>query len=254
MPIRFLLPVCWGLWLSLTACSPAKKLTRNDISYSREELIAALQHHNYPFEWFHGKGDVKIDGFNQSHHVQSIVRMKADSSIWMVFKKFEVEAIRFLMTPEIYTVLFRLDNTYMKNTTSSIRNQLGIDVPFTDLQNWLFGNIYLPDTEEVDITQTHEIAEIRFSSKGWNITYQLDKNNLHLMTASLRHASQAEITMKFADYKNLPSGENLAYYREINMRSPEGETAEMRLDFSEIEVNVPKELKFVVPSHYSEFE
>lgn len=246
--------VALAILACLPACSPAKKLPQAGIQYTREALIAALQQHNYPFEWFHGKGDVKIDGFDQSHHVQSIVRMQADSAIWMVFKKFEVEAIRFLMTPEMYTVLFRLDNTYMKNTTSIIRNQLGLDVPFNDLQNWLFGNIYLPETEEIDITQTNEVAEIRFSTKGWDITYQLDKKNLQLLTATLRDASQAVITMKFAQYKKLTSGENLAYYREINMRSPQGETAEMRLDFSEIEVNVPKELKFVVPSHYREIE
>lgn len=253
MKIRFV------LWISLAisvmvSCSTSKKIPSKAVTFTKDDFIKALREHNYSFEWFHGKGNAKVVGFDQSHNVQTILRMQADSAIWVLFKKFEIEAIRALVTPEDYTVLYRLESGYTKGSTYQLTKDVGIDLPFGALQNWLFGNVIIPDEEEVQLTQDEFIATLEFVKDQWTLAYEVDKAVGQLILVNLKDAKGNMMSIKFGDYKTLDSGENIAFFRDIDMTAANGEKARLTFDFSEIEVNIPKELKFVVPSHYSEFE
>jgi len=252
--MKFPLVFALSLALSLMSCSTSKKIPAKEVTYTTEDVLVALKDHNHAFEWFHGKGSAKIAGFGQSHHVQTIIRMRADSAIWVLFKKFEIEAIRVLMTPDDYTVLYRLEGGYMKGSTDELKQEAGMDVPYGELQNWLFGNVVIPVTKEVQLTQDEHTVTLQFLHDHWFVTYEIDKMTRQLISVNMKDMKGNIVAMKFGDYKYLESGENIAHFRDIDITSSTGEKAKLTLDFSEIEVNVPKELKFVVPSHYSEFE
>jgi hypothetical protein len=240
------------LWLS--ACTPSKKLTSENRFYSREEIIEALREHNQDFSWFHGKASVAIRTSAESRDVQMVLRMARDSAVWVLFKKFEVEAVRVLITPQNYTVLYRMDSAFETAPLYKIREMAGLDVGFNDMQEWIFGNIVLPESDSFIVRQERDFIRVEFESGPWQLSYDLNAKNLRLKTAVLRDDKNRALRFEYDDYKKTKNKQVLAHTRAIFFPEQPGVQGEIRFDFSEMELNTPKELKFVVPSHYREIE
>lgn len=239
-------------WLS--ACSPSKKLTSDAKIYDKEEIIEALNKHNTDFTWFHGKASVAIRTSFESRDVQMVLRMAKDSAVWVLFKKFEVEAARVLITPEDYTVLYRLDSAFETAPLDKISEMAGLELTFDDLQQWIFGNIVLPENNSMQVENETDHVTVAFESGAWQIRYSLDKKNLRMKTAVIRDQNDRELRFEFDEYKKTKTKQVLAHTRTIYFPEQPGVQGIIRFDFSEMELNTPKELKFVVPSHYREIE
>lgn len=223
-------------------------------TFSQEEVVAALLRHNHEFAWFQGKATAMIRTSRESQTVKVVIRMEKDSATWFQVKKFEVEAFRMLVTPDEYTILNRLESSYMTGSMDNIREMAGMDISFEDLQNLLFGNIVLPEGDSIDMKQDGEFVIVEFSSGEWQIQYSLDKKQLRIREARIFNEEGKELQVGFESYKKLANGMMMAHVRTIRFPEEPGVQGVLRLDFTEMEVNVPKELKFVVPSHYREFE
>lgn len=240
------------MWL--TACYPAKKLTSDAKVFSQEEIIDALNRHNQDFSWFHGKASVAIRTSFESRDVQMVLRMAKDSAVWVLFKKFEVEAARVLITPQEYTVLYRLDSAFETAPLDKISEMAGLPLGFNDIQEWIFGNILLPQTDSLTIRNDKENVRVEFESDTWQLSYDLDNKNLRLKTAVIRDENNRELRFEYKDYKKTKNKQVLAHTRSIYFPEQPGVQGMIHFDFSEMELNTPKELKFVVPSHYREIE
>jgi hypothetical protein len=242
----------WGLFF-WASCS-ASKIPAFTKTYSQEEVVAALLRHNHEFEWFQGKATAMIRTSRESQTVKVVIRMEKDRAAWFQVKKFEVEAFRMLVTPDVYTILNRLESSYMTGSIENIHEMVGMDISFEDLQNLLFGNIVLPEGDSIHLKQDGEFVIVDFSSGEWQIQYSLDKKHLRIREARIFNGEDKELQVGFDSYKKLANGMMMAHARTIRFPEEPGVQGILRLDFTEMEVNVPKELKFVVPSHYREFE
>ncbi|MBK7525327.1 MAG: DUF4292 domain-containing protein [Saprospiraceae bacterium] len=222
--------------------------------YTTSDILKALENHNQDFTWFHGKASAEIRTTAESRDVHMVLRMRHDSAVWVVVKKYEVEAARMLITPEEYTLLLRLEDVYQKASFDKIRNMVGINIGFADVQQWMFGNIILPETDSIDVVQNENDITVAFTSGNWSIKYVLDNTNLTVKKASVLDETKREMTILYDHYKKLKNGTYVAFTRSFLFPEGSGATGSVKLKFSEIEVNIPKELKFVIPSHYREFE
>jgi hypothetical protein len=242
------------LLISIISCASGKKILPTKKDHSPSDILKALENHNQEFTWFHGKASAEIRTTTESRDVNMVLRMKQDSAVWVVVKKFEVEAARMLVTPEEYTLLFRLENGYQRASFDKIRDMVGMPVGFSDVQQWMFGNIILPETDSIDIAQNENDIIVAFTSGNWLVRYSLDNTNLKLKQANVLDENNRELTILYDNYKKLKNGMSVAFTRSFLFPEGSGGTGSVKLKFSEIEVNIPKELKFVIPSHYREFE
>lgn len=240
------------IWL--VACTPAKKLTSDNRIFSKKEIIEALNSHNQDFSWFHGKASVAIRTSFESRDVQMVLRMARDSAVWVLFKKFEVEAARILITPRDYTVLYRLESAFETASLDKISEMAGLPLGFNDIQQWIFGNIIVPEKDPSAISYDPENVRVEFESDSWQLSYDLDSKNLRLKTAVIRDANSRELRFEYKDYKKTKNRQVLAHSRSIYFPEQPGVRGKIHFDFSEMELNTPKELKFVIPSHYREIE
>lgn len=55
---------------------------------------------------------------------------------------------------------------------------VGINIGFADVQQWMFGNIILPETDSIDVVQNENDITVAFTSGNWSIKYVLDNTNL----------------------------------------------------------------------------
>ncbi|MFZ1703804.1 MAG: DUF4292 domain-containing protein [Saprospiraceae bacterium] len=252
--MRQILVLFGSLTFLLISCSPLKKVESIHRDYSQEEILTSLANHNHEFTWFHSKAKAQIRTSTMSHNADLVIRMLKDSAVWVQIKKFEIELARMLISPTDYTILYRLETAYETSSLDKIRDMVGMEISFDDVQQWMFGNIPLPETDLVSISQNEENVLIQFSTKDWRLAYVLDKNTLLLKNAEIRDRSDRILRIQWEDYKKSNNGINVAYSRTIFFPEEPGVTGVIKLDFTEIELDVPKELKFVIPSHYGEYE
>jgi hypothetical protein len=243
------------LIVMVSACSSSKKLVSPVArDHSKNEIWAALQQHNKNFQWFHGKASAQIRTAGESQSVHMVIRMLRDSAVWVQIKKFEIEAFRLLVTPQDYTLLHRLESGYERGSVTKLSEMAGVDLTFEDVQQLIFGNIVLPEDQNFAFVREGDNYKVSFTSGNWSFEYVLDAFRLQVQKALVSDDSGKTMRIVFSEYKQALTGPELPHIREIYFPEKPGTEGVIRLDFSELEVDVAKELKFVVPSHYHEFE
>lgn len=117
---------------------------------TQEEVIAALIKRNIDFQWFSGKMSTSVESPDENVSGSMMVRMKRDSVLWVAVKKFGIEAVRLLVEQDQYTILYRLESAYESGNISQINDIISVTANFEDIQQLMFGNIILPENNQVD--------------------------------------------------------------------------------------------------------
>ncbi len=217
---------------------------------SEKELQQALELHNHDFEWFSAKGKLKYKNIDGAGNATINVRMKKDSIIWLNIKKFSVEISRVKMTPDSVYIVYRWERLYEKGRLDQFTRAYNTNFNFSELQDLFFGNV--TTTEDVsfvarDSTKYH-LSAIK---NGIKYDYHVNPYNLLLEKFYARDDSRREVIGKYDDYKNHDDGNLFSYLREYTFKEGD-EVTYLAIDYSDIEIDVPKNIKFSIPSNYDE--
>jgi len=110
------------------------------------------------------------------------------------------------------------------------------------------GNVPLPLTEEVKRYNSDRFHRIDFDRSIYNYKYQLDGD--HRMYRLMINDPQERILIgTFSDYDEL----TFASKKELQLYTPEEGNATISITLSSVEFDVPKQIKFEIPSHYTTF-
>ena len=245
--ISIILFIC-GISLCLSSCK-SKKIGTTQMK-SENELKQALSLHNYDFDWFSAKGSLKYKSVDESGKATINVRMKKDSIIWLNIKKFSVEISRVKMTPDSVFIVYRWERLYEKGRLDQFTRAYNTNLDFAELQNLFFGNVTTADNLNFvsqDSTKYHVSSE----KNGIKYDYHINPFNLLLEKFYAKDLSQREIIGKYDDYKKHADGNVFSYLREYTFKEKD-EVTYLAIDYSDIEIDIPKKIKFSIPSHYDE--
>ena len=247
--IKVLVTICFTALL-LGSCK-SKRIT-SDKMKSQKELQHALELHNHDFEWFSAEGKIKYKNVDESGSARINVRMKKDSVIWLNVKKYMLEWARVQITPDSVYVVYRMENIYTRGTLEQFTRDYNTNFNFTELQELFFGNV--TTTENInfvarDSTKYHLSAE----KNGIKYDYHVNPYNLLLEKFYASDNSRREVIGKYRDYKRHSDGNLFSYFREYTFKE-EDEVTYLAIDYSDIEIDVPKKIKFSIPSHYDGYE
>ncbi len=217
---------------------------------SKTEILKALEDHNYDFDWYACVTSLSVNSPEIGVNAKGYIRMKKDSIIWGSFKKYKTEGVRTLVTPESYVAINRLDRTYQKGSTQDVFSSMGISLGFEDVQQAIFGNIIIPDSNDVSIEKQGDQYVVKSRDQDLQLKYWINAYDLELDEVKMVDYRGREIKVYYDDYREIESGEKVAFFRHYTVPSDQGEDGEIIMKIKEIEINVPKKTKFTINPRY----
>ncbi len=168
-----------------------------------------------------------------------------DSLIWMNFKKFSVEGARTLIQPDSIWIVYRLDDLYEQGTTQEYLDYYKVSMSFKDLQGLLVGNLPIPTIADLTIFQSDQYYHLGFVYDDNQYKYLLNED-LTLHKASIKDSFERSVIVSFDDYDD----QLFAKRKDIEIITPEEGQSKISIKFSNVTFDVPKKIKFDIPTHY----
>lgn len=248
--IRHLTLILFGILLVGFSSCRTKQLGGQTMK-KEKELRQALELHNQEFEWFSAKGKLQYKNVDDSGRATIHVRMKKDSIIWISLKKFSVEISRVKMTPDSIYIVYRWEGLYEKGRLEQFTRAYNTNFDFAEIQELFFGNV--TNTKNAEFV-SRDSLKYHLTAVKDDITYDYHINPFNLLLDKFyaRDKSQREVIGKYGDYKKHDDGNQFSYLREYTFKEG-SEVTYLAIDYSDVEIDVPKKIKFSIPSHYEEF-
>jgi Domain of unknown function (DUF4292) len=238
------------------APAPTRALTVND-------CLTRLGENEIKADWLSGDGNVDYAGKPMNVSASMNIRFKRDSIIWINVKKLGFNVARAKITPDSVFVVNYIQNSYVAKDLKYIETKFNIPADFKVIQNLLLGNpVYLTDSKKL-ILDRDPVGDILLRGKDerWTALYRIDEktNELKEMLFEQPSASR-KMKISYEKYdilRGYAKGDSkYSYLRTIQVESPQtGKVSvTIEVDTDGLEVNVPKNIKFEIPSHYSRMD
>lgn len=218
--------------------------------FDDSEIVRALEDRNIGWDWLISKAGINIDSPSEKVGGTMYLRMKRDSVIWVMVKKFGLEAARAQITPDSFQIIYRLDRSYDEGRIEDLMHHYKLDLGFEDMQQMMFGNVMLPDSAHTKVKQTETEHLVSGVSGDLKMTYALDIYQLLLQRISINDSRNRDVRIEYFDYREVEDYGKIPYERRYVLPYSDTETASLQLEFKDFEINKPRAIKFSIPSHY----
>ncbi len=245
--------------LLLASCSVNRKLTQTDTSSTKLKKRSAkylqkqLQSQALDVEWLSAKAKVNFKDPNQTRNFTTNIRMRKDSVIWMNVKRLNVEAFRILITTDSIYVINRLEKEYYVEDLKLVEEKFNFPGQFQALQTAILGNPYFFEKQKLSAS----ITDQQYQLSGDNgvrtqSDYYLNGQSYTLEKMSFFDVERdRKLNILLEEYAPVLEGVfQFANYREFLVESEETGNATIKMNFSKVELNVPKSIKFSISSRY----
>ena len=239
------------LLFTTSACKTGRKAQGAKLRNKSEKvLMKRLLANQVDADWLTAKAKITYRDEYTRQTVSSNVRIKKDSVIWMNFKKFGLEGARALITPDSVFILDRLNGEFMAKPFVFLQKTYHLPVGFQGLQAMLLGNpVFFSKNTESSVDK----GRYRLSQKTDNLKadYWLDGAKYLLREFFVDDfRNSRSISARSSEYGLLPDNQPFSYLRTMNLKSKDFGEIQVEIDFSKVEINVPKSIPFDIPSHY----
>jgi hypothetical protein len=243
-----------GAVLGASSCGAARKASR-DVTLSEKSsagLLKALAARKWDAEWFDAKAKLDVDDGRQSVKANAVIRMKKGEFVWVSIKKFGFEAARALIRKDSVFVINRLNNEYYAEPISFLTKEYNIPADLSTLQNLILGNPVFLSTAGFHFEDKVTHYELSGKGGGMDSRYLVNSADLTLQHIGFEDKQERRtIKCGFGEYAPLVENKNFSYLRSIEMDSPATGRMAVGLQFSEVVLNVPKDVKFEIPDKYT---
>ena len=266
MKIKYLALVLTTIAFTLPACKSAKKVTTAVVKPTETGPLSILSifdrmaKNEVKADWMSGDSDVNYEGKPMNVSGTLNIRFRRDSVIWVNVKKFGFNVARAKITTDSVFIVNYLQANYVAENLKYLETKYNLPADFKIIQNILLGNpIFLTDKNQLQAEKdaSGDIL-LRGSDAKWKATYRLDAATTNIKEMIFEQPS-SERTMKIMCEKyDLLKGygqgdKNFSYLRTIQVASPQTGKINVALEVDNdgLEINIPKTIKFEIPSHYS---
>ncbi|MEM9821084.1 MAG: DUF4292 domain-containing protein [Bacteroidota bacterium] len=252
---KYLFPVFLLSILMFGACKSTKPLVQVGelADKSSDTLVQFLVDRHIDVEWLSAKAKISFKDNSQSRKATANIRLRKDSVLWMNVKKLGIEAARILITPDSIYIVDRIHKEYAIGDFSLVQQQYHLPANFDLLQNMILGNPLLLSGVKLQTAIVEDQYHLA-SSNDENPTrdYWLSGLN-HVLEKMifLDFRNNRKVQVELSDYKALDEYEYFSYFRRLNLSSPETGDLRIDIDFSKIELNKAKTIRFEIPKHYT---
>lgn len=245
--------------LILTSCNTNRKLQSGDIAATKLKKRSAkylqkqLESQTLAVEWLSARAKITYKDSEQTRKFSANIRMRKDSVIWMNVKKINVEAFRILITTDSIYVIDRLKKEYYVEDLKLIEEKFNFPGQFQALQTAILGNPYFFDKQKLSanvVNQQYQLSGdngVRTKSD-----YFLNGQSYTLEQMAFFDVERdRKLNIFLSEYAPVLEGAfQFAHNRAFEVESEETGNASIKMNFSKVELNVPKSIKFSISSRY----
>ncbi len=200
-----------------------------------------------PYKWFAATGMGKIDWDGQRMSGRVNVRILHDSIIWVQIQKFGFEVGRMLITPDSAFFINRFERSYAVYKTEDFLEEYNVPADFDMFSRVFTAGAYLPPMIKKSMIEAD--GSIYFQSgNGMSARHWFDASSL-LIRSLITDPLARQWSSMYADYKQTNSG-HLFPCKRSNTILIDGQPNIFDLQYNEMEIDIPQEFPFSIPSHY----
>ncbi len=245
-----------SLFLFFTSCKTAKIIQSEEAApaleiHTSDYLLTQLSDQRIAVDWVNAKAKITFKDGNQTQNVKATIRMRTDSLIWMNVKKLNVEGARILIDKDSVYIINRLEKEYYIKGLDYLEDTYNLPANFEALQTMILGNPYFFKDQQFNVSNSEE--QYRLSSeKGTNTLsdYWLNGSDYELEQMSfLDLRNSRKLIVGYEDYQLL-GPIKFSHHRKFKMQSEQTGDVEVIIDFTTVELDVPKSMPFSISSRY----
>lgn len=252
--------ILFVLVVSFSSCDLLKKNTDID-SYidspsNSKELIKKVNLNKISPEWMSLNTKIKINKEGQETTINSQIRVRKDSVIWVSVKApLGIEVFRTMITPDSIYFMSRMDKTYFVQPILHLKNVVKADISFNQLQSILFASPEIKN-ENFEFSDSPKL-----SLKSSKINYYIHPLFYRVEKIEIIESEEKRLEINFYNYltRNLKKDEGIEDFIGffpnkilVNIRSDEVFDAE--INYTKIEFNKKSSLSFKIPSSYVQID
>jgi len=239
--------------LAITSCASKKHLGDGGpapvetMSPEMAAMINKVKATQLPYKWFAASGTGKIDWDGQRLSGRINVRILHDSIIWVQIQKLGFEVGRMLITPDSAFFINRFERTYSRYGTKDFLREYNVPADFGMFSSLFTAGAYMPP--KINMTEIEEDGSVFLQSvSGMRARHWFDASSL-LIRSMITDPMAREWESVYADYKRTNSGQAFPFTRS-NTFIIDGQSNIFDLEYTEMQIDVPQEFPFSIPSHY----
>lgn len=237
------------LLVTVSACKSKKSLmggATGDNTSLDDKALHILDKTQVPFTWFSGSGQGRIDWDGERYSVRFNVRILRDSVIWMQISKLGFEVGRMLVTPDSAFFINRLEHTYGEYRTMDFLQEYNVPADFDMFSKVFTAGAYIP-SEANEIEKEDDGSIIVYGRRGVTAQHWFESNMLY--KSFITDETDHEWTAGYSEYHKAETGQQFPFKRS-NVVLINGEATVFDLEYSSVELDVPQQFPFSIPSHY----
>lgn len=221
---------------------------------SAERLLADVERTLYFPTAAELRGDLRIESGDLGNlRLSAVVRMQADSALWLTVRKFGFEGARALVTRDSVTLLNRLEREFLlaaaDDLPPDIREKLPVELTLGNLQGLFAGQPVgqwsgarverLPGSYVLDLPAAGGAAQLTIRSGN------------QAAPVRWRYAQGEQFgEATFSDFRAMPDGRLFPYRRVLRYSDTPGDTSRVELELESVEEVVDLRFPIRVPRGY----
>ncbi|MFZ2897993.1 MAG: DUF4292 domain-containing protein [Saprospiraceae bacterium] len=240
--------------LTASSCGIFRKTTAEGALPERNAkfLLKKMAQQQVSADWFSSRAKISYEDDELAVSASANIRMRKDSVIWANIKKLNIEAGRALIRPDSFFVIDRINRQYTRQPVSDIANMLQLPASFELLQTILLGNPFF-FTTDLQVAIEGPNYSLSGEDNRFSTTYLLDGRDFLLKKIAVSEKESGRtVEMELSQYGPLDKKQKFSYIRILRMDSPETGPLQVEIEFSKVELNIPKNIEFEIPSRYTE--
>jgi Domain of unknown function (DUF4292) len=259
-----------ALILIFSNCKTSKKATTTPTPVAEtfktntvSDILTILEKNQVKPDWMSGDVGLDYEGKPMSISGSMSTRYRRDSLIWVTIKKFGFAGARAKITKDSVFLVNYIQSNYIAENLNYLEKKYNLPLDFNMIQNILLGNpIFLTDKSKLKMeldAATNDVI-LRGADDKWQTTYRLDPKDFTIKSMLFEQPlAQRSLRIECENYQILRGYENdtkkFALMRRLFLDSPQSGKVKLELEVDDnIEINVPKTIKFEIPSHYEKMD
>ena len=151
------------------------------------------------------KARIFVEGDGQSIEASANLIWVRDSALWVNVRKFGLEAVRALITPDSVFILNRLNKTYTARGLESLQREYNLPAGFDLLQAVILAKAWIIPDVVLKSDIQDGLHRLSGSDVQYGVDYRVEEGSFLLRHETFSQAKDARsITLDFDQYKNLP--------------------------------------------------
>lgn len=245
------------LLLLLAGCKTTGVITSstNLKPQSAETIIEKVNERLVPIDWFDARATVSIQIKGDTKKFSSQIRVKRDSLFMANGKKLSQEGGRILISRDSFYLLNRINDTYEIKAYDHVTEAYAIPLKFDQLMNMLVGLPIDPlDMNAYESSIIDGFYHLQGRYDDLNLDYTISGKTYDIIGLRVKdQLTRQSCDVRFDSYEDF-GDHRLPGLRTFTFNNGSGQIIKMKVDFSKIEINVPKSFKFSIPPGFTRLD